>query len=344
MAGEPEYREKLQAMGSEIRARRESLGLSIEDASAKTKLRPKYLLAVEAGDDAEAPGATYFKAFIKTYSTFLGLDGSSYSAALQKALEERDAPQPRQKPKAVQPLVDKPSPPLPVSEKTAKLVEEPVAPVQSAPAQSAATDGPRHVPQPNHKAPADESAIPLVPVSTSGGPAKRELPLHRPTRSKKGARPVLWLFLLIFVVSAGAYFAVTLRETPETPPVATTPDPEPTTPVVTPDPEPPPAPKVVRTEVSPEQVTFTVDRTPVELTIRTAKGEDSYCWVRVVADGELVFERTLAPDQEEKVSAESEISIRAGKPWVLSLDINEQDQGLAGEFGPVKDITITRAP
>jgi len=341
VAGEMEYREKLHAMGSEIRARRESLGLSIEDASAKTRLRPKYLLAVEAGDDTEAPGATYFKAFLKTYSTFLGMDGSSYSAAFQEALEERDAPQPRQKPKAAQaPLttVDKPSPTAPKPEEPVRLVDEP--------AQPAVVDGPRHVPQTDRKAALDDSPVPLVPVSRSGGPAKRELPLHRPARPNKGTSPILWLFLLIFVVSAGVYAWVTLRETPKTPPVATTPEPEPSTPVVTPEPEPepPPAPKVVRTEVSPQEVAFTVDRTPVELTFRTLTGEDCYCWVRVMVDGELAFERTLPPDHEEKVTATSEITIRAGKPWVLSLVINEQDQGLAGEFGPVKDISVTSTP
>lgn len=322
MAGEQEFKEKLRAMGSEIRAQRESLGLSIDEASAKTKLRAKYLIAVEAGQDTEAPGNTYFKAFLKTYSTFLGLDGSSYSAAYQKALEERDAPQPRQKPRPVEKAPEKPAR-VETGLQPDKLSVEP----RPAPA-------------------IGDTPVPTVPVSRSAIPVKKELPLRRPPRRRRRTNPALWLFLLVFIVAAGIYVWAQVREAPEAPPAAVTPDHEPQPPVVTPNPEPdpPPAPKVVRTEISPTEVAFTVDRTPLELTLKTGQGEDSYCWVRAIVDGEMAFEKTLPPGHEEKISAESKIAIRAGKPWILSLVINGQDQGLAGVFGPVKDISVTKAP
>ncbi|MGE5578613.1 MAG: RodZ domain-containing protein [Bacillota bacterium] len=331
MAGDLEYKEKLREMGSEIRARRESLGLSVEDASNKTRLRAKYLLAVEEGNDAEAPGTTYFRAFLKTYATFLGLDGSAYSMAYQKALEERDAPQPKGKPK--------PQPSAP-----AKPADRPVG---AAPEPKVAPDA---VPPPSLVSSAPPAPQLLTAqVSRPAGPKEKKTPQRRaPRQPRKSGSSAIWVFLLVFALAAGAYVVYTLQNSrPPEPPVAVTPDPEtdpePAEPTVTEPPE-PPAPTVVRTEVNPEAVTFTVGETPLELTMKTGESEDSFCWVRVQADGELLFEKTMAPGQEEKITADSEIIIRAGKPWVLTLMINGEDQGPAGEFGPVKDITITAAP
>ncbi|MEX0974120.1 MAG: RodZ domain-containing protein [Bacillota bacterium] len=302
MAGVEEYQEKLREIGSEIRAQRESLGLSIGEVSDRTKIRSKYLLAVEAGDESPAPGTTYFKAFLKTYATFLGLDGLAYSQAYQRAVEERDAPPMRVKPRP-----------------------------------SSQSEAP----------PAEHEPVPEVPVSRPNAPVRRDLPAHRPAarRPRKSGRPFMWAFILLFIVAIGAYVAVTWEAepavTPE-PPVSTTPPPSESPPVVTPPPE-PPAPKIVRTDPNKEATVFTVDRTPVELVIRTAEGKDSFCWVRVSVDGELAFEKTLSPGQEQKITGKSEIKVRAGKPWVISLIVNGQDQGNAGEFGPVKDITVRAA-
>lgn len=362
MAGDLEYREKLREIGSEIRARRESLGLSIEDASNKTRLRAKYLLAVEEGDDTEAPGTTYFRAFIKTYATFLGLDGSAYSMAYQKALEERDAPPPKGKPKPQPPAPARPDQAAPAKKPADKPEEPPMPKLLPDPAPSGS--------KPSEPAPA---ARPVAPPSvTKGAPPAPSAPLAPPhhaatvretpqprsqRRPRRGKTSPVWVFLLILALAAGAYAVYTMQNKPQPePPVAADPDPgsdpgttepseptEPTEPTVT-EPVEPPAPKVTRTDVDPGAVTFTVDGSPIELTLKTGESDDSYCWLRVVADGELLFEKTMSPGQEETVTADSEIVIRAGKPWVLSLVVNGEDQGLAGEFGPVKDITITAAP
>jgi hypothetical protein len=150
---------------------------------------------------------------------------------------------------------------------------------------------------------------------------------------------------MLFVVASGAYIALTWESKPATtePPVSTTPPPATEPPVVTPPVE-PPAPKVTRTEPNKEATLFTVDRTPVELVMRTDKAEDAFCWIRVDVDGTTAFEKTLSPGQEETVSAKSEIVVRTGKPWVVTFIVNGQDQGKGGEFGPVKDITVRAAP
>jgi helix-turn-helix protein len=56
----------------EARARRK---LSFERVEEATKIRRRYLQAIEDEDWDELPGDTYARAFIRTYGSFLGLDG-----------------------------------------------------------------------------------------------------------------------------------------------------------------------------------------------------------------------------------------------------------------------------
>jgi cytoskeleton protein RodZ len=48
--------------------------LDITDVEAKTKIRAKYLRALENEDFGMLPGSTFVKSFLRTYAEFLGLD------------------------------------------------------------------------------------------------------------------------------------------------------------------------------------------------------------------------------------------------------------------------------
>src|SRR3954453_6875410 len=48
--------------------------LDITDVEAQTKIRAKYLRALENEDFGTLPGATFVKSFLRTYAEFLGLD------------------------------------------------------------------------------------------------------------------------------------------------------------------------------------------------------------------------------------------------------------------------------
>lgn len=61
-------------IGEQLRAAREARGLSLQDVEQKTRIRAKYLAAIEAGDFAALPGDVYVRLFIKSYATFLDLD------------------------------------------------------------------------------------------------------------------------------------------------------------------------------------------------------------------------------------------------------------------------------
>jgi cytoskeletal protein RodZ len=72
-------------IGNALKAARESRGISLAAAEEKTKIRRKYLEALEAENFGLLPGRVYVKGFIKSYATFLELD----SRALVSAYEAR---------------------------------------------------------------------------------------------------------------------------------------------------------------------------------------------------------------------------------------------------------------
>jgi cytoskeletal protein RodZ len=57
-----------------FRAAREALGVSIDDAERITKIRRRYLEAIEAGDFMRLPDGPPSRGFIKNYASYLGLD------------------------------------------------------------------------------------------------------------------------------------------------------------------------------------------------------------------------------------------------------------------------------
>jgi Helix-turn-helix domain len=78
-------------IGPVLRRAREARGVSLDAASRTTRIRPRYLAALEddAGSDA-FPGPIYARFFLKEYARYLGVD----DGPLVTALRERTAPAP----------------------------------------------------------------------------------------------------------------------------------------------------------------------------------------------------------------------------------------------------------
>ncbi len=53
---------------------REAKGVDLYRAERDTKIRARYLGALERGDYRELPGAVYTKGFLRNYALYLGLD------------------------------------------------------------------------------------------------------------------------------------------------------------------------------------------------------------------------------------------------------------------------------
>jgi transcriptional regulator with XRE-family HTH domain len=80
-------------LGQVLKEAREARGHSLDHAEEETKIRKKYLAALEEEQYHVLPGRVYTKAFLRTYARFLGLDADSVLAEFRarNPLETREA-------------------------------------------------------------------------------------------------------------------------------------------------------------------------------------------------------------------------------------------------------------
>jgi cytoskeleton protein RodZ len=81
----------VQQIGRVLREAREALGLSLEGCEEGTKIRRKYLEAMEDGRVYDLPGEVYLKGFLRSYGNFLGLDGAALVEQYKGSKYERRA-------------------------------------------------------------------------------------------------------------------------------------------------------------------------------------------------------------------------------------------------------------
>jgi cytoskeleton protein RodZ len=65
-------------IGNSLRAARERQGFAHSEIELATKIRAKYLRALEEEDFDTLPGDAYTRGFLRTYADYLGLDGEIY--------------------------------------------------------------------------------------------------------------------------------------------------------------------------------------------------------------------------------------------------------------------------
>jgi cytoskeleton protein RodZ len=68
----------------ETRRRRET---ELAEVEAATRIRPRYLRAIEAEEWDALPGGVYTRGFIRTYASFLGLDGERLAEDYRETVE-----------------------------------------------------------------------------------------------------------------------------------------------------------------------------------------------------------------------------------------------------------------
>ena len=65
-------------IGHSLREARERQGLGYPEIELATKIRAKYIRALEEEDFTSIPGDAYIRGFLRTYADYLGLDGDVY--------------------------------------------------------------------------------------------------------------------------------------------------------------------------------------------------------------------------------------------------------------------------
>ncbi|WMT39139.1 DUF4115 domain-containing protein [Paenibacillus sp. D2_2] len=75
-------------LGQQLKDARLSMGLSLDDVQEITKIRKRYLEAIEAGDYKVLPGSFYVRAFIKTYAEAVGINADELLAEHKQNVPE----------------------------------------------------------------------------------------------------------------------------------------------------------------------------------------------------------------------------------------------------------------
>jgi cytoskeletal protein RodZ len=75
-------------------AARERKGVDLVRAERETKIRVRYLSALETGDYRDLPGAVYTKGFLRNYALYLGLDPEDVLRQWRRERGEATAPEP----------------------------------------------------------------------------------------------------------------------------------------------------------------------------------------------------------------------------------------------------------
>lgn len=91
-------------IGTTLRKAREELGVTLDDVEDETKIRKRYLVALEREDYESLPSSMYARGFLKTYANYLGLDGESLSQELKSSWEGRRESQGHDSPPKREPI------------------------------------------------------------------------------------------------------------------------------------------------------------------------------------------------------------------------------------------------
>jgi cytoskeletal protein RodZ len=85
-------------IGEALHSERRRRGLDLDEIEAATKIRGRYLRALEDEDWEALPGGAYTRSFIRTYAGHLGLDGERLADEYRRVHEETEERYPRLEP------------------------------------------------------------------------------------------------------------------------------------------------------------------------------------------------------------------------------------------------------
>jgi cytoskeletal protein RodZ len=80
------------SVGEKLRAARTDQGLDLTELSARTKISPKFLAAIEADDRQSIPGGFFYRSWVGQYARALSLDSKAITSEIDQILVQEQAP------------------------------------------------------------------------------------------------------------------------------------------------------------------------------------------------------------------------------------------------------------
>jgi cytoskeleton protein RodZ len=304
-------------LGQLLREAREQKGVSLEQVEEATRIRQKFLQALEEGDYGALPAETYVKGFLRTYATYLGLDPEEVMAIYEGRQDEGQAAVPQ--PGFFQPMdISMAAPPW----LTPDLV---IGALLIAVLLAFGSWAVWHYLPPTVKT---QLSFWRAMATTTATPS--------PTATT-------------FVVPPSATPTIAPTVTPTTIPTATPTE----MPTATPTPLPTVAiavePTSTSTSVPPATPTSAPTNTPTSVstdtpTPRVPAGVEvelrivEYAWLRVIVDGEDAFVGSLEAGATRTFSGRESVVLRCGNAGGVEATVNGELLGLLGERGQVVDM------
>lgn len=78
----------MKEIGEYLKNKRIELGITLDEAEQFLKIRKKYIVAIEEGDESVLPGKTYFVGYLRNYANYLQVD-QNY---IDQLLDQREQP------------------------------------------------------------------------------------------------------------------------------------------------------------------------------------------------------------------------------------------------------------
>jgi cytoskeleton protein RodZ len=312
----------MEEIGRRLRSAREGLGITLEQAEDETKIRRKYLEALETANEADIPGEVYLKGFLRTYGNYVGLDGTE----LVEAYKDRTGVPDRQNGAAREERGTQPG--------TAGAAGVPVVPSGAASQQRAGPARERSKPTGQPGAGAAAGAVGSAgarsrPAGERPRPRTgRPVSLDRRTGMSPGVKLLLIAVVLLAAVAYVGWLIFRQVGPTSAPPQATKPtvpvqqpkatDPTPKPPEPAPKPPEPTPPKVTMTRGTGEDVIFTVAAKEIQVKVEPGTRP---VWLQAEVDGKTAYAATTTKPVE---LTGTKIRIRAGHMDGVSLTVNGQ--------------------
>jgi cytoskeleton protein RodZ len=290
----------LETLGDYLKNKREAQNITLEEASQVTRIRKTILEAVENNQFDLVPPKVFAQGFIKSYATYLGLDGSE---AVKRYFEVLDSLEPEQSPEE-EVLQEKQPQPIVTRGRILLVVIALVAAfnlwlLMRSPETENDTSS-KNIPEKQSSSPVQS---PSVDQQAKSGEESESLPIFKEEESPLAIEEQ---------ITSGEEDEIVVAVDEE----ITFPEKKPS------------KPSDVKTPVIPSE----------DMSLRIEALEQA--WMRIQLDQKEPFEALLKAGESYTVKAQNKFTLKIGNAGGVELFFNEKPLGNPGKPGEVVDLTL----